>query len=242
MIPLVIVRPEPGAAATLQAARAMGLQASAHPIFRIEPVSWASVDPGTVDAVILGSANALRHAGSGLAALRGLPAYCVGRTTALAAKAAGLEVVRTGTGGLQQVLLALAPQHRRLLRLAGAARVPLSLPPGVSMETRIVYDAVATPLGSGLRRALERPAVVMLHSGEAASHFDRLCAADSVPRGQIQLAVIGPRVARMAGTGWAAVETAPQPSDAALLALAARMCQDPGSAPSTAPERPDAGR
>jgi len=242
VIPLVIVRPEPGATATLQAARAVGLAASAHPIFTIEPVSWRPVDPAEVDAVILGSANALRHAGPGLSALRGLPAYCVGRTTALAAKTAGLEVVRTGTGGLQQVLLALAPQHRRLLRLAGAAHVPLSLPPDVTMETRIVYDAVPTPLGTGLRRALADPAVVMLHSGEAARHFDELCAAGEVAREQIHLAVIGPRVARVAGTGWATVETAPQPSDAALLALAARMCQDPGSAPSTAPERPDAGR
>jgi len=30
----------------------------------------------------------------------------------------------------------------------------------------------------------------------------------------------------MAGTGWARIETADQPSDTALLALAREMCQD----------------
>ena len=242
MIPLVIVRPEPGAAATLQAARAMGLAAHSPPIFTIQPMPWSPVPRDEVDAVILGSANAVRHGGPALAELRGLPAYCVGRTTALAAKAAGLDVVRTGTGGLQQVLLLLDPQHRRLLRLAGAARVPLSLPPEVTMETRVVYDAVAMPLDQPLRRLLEHPAVVMLHSGEAASHFDALCADADVDRSRIKLAVIGPRVARLVGRGWEAVETAGQPSDAALLALAAQMCQDPAEANPGAHERPDAGR
>jgi uroporphyrinogen-III synthase len=242
VIPLVIVRPEPGAAATQQAAQAMGLQAHSHPIFTIQSMPWTPVPRDQVDAVILGSVNALRHGGEGLAALRGLPAYCVGRTTGVAAKAAGFDVVRTGTGGLQHVLALLAPEHRRLLRLAGASRVPLSLPPGVTMETRVVYDAVAMPLSEALRRLLEQPAVVMLHSGEAASHFDALCLDAAVERARIQLAVIGPRVAHLVGSGWGAVETAGQPSDAALLALAAQMCQDPAEANPVAPERPDAGR
>lgn len=242
MIPLVIVRPEPGAAATLQAARAMGLTAHAHPIFTIRPVPWTPVPRDQLDAVILGSANAVRHGGAGLTALQGLPAYCVGRTTALAAKEAGFDVVRTGAGGLQHVLALLAPEHRRLLRLAGASRVPLSLPAGTTMETRVVYEAVAMPLSETLRRLLEQPAVVMLHSGEAASHFGALCAGALATRAHIKLAVIGPRVSRLVGPGWAAVETAGQPSDAALLALAAQMCQDPAKATPVARERPDAGR
>lgn len=242
MIPLLIVRPEPGAKATLAAARTMGLKARAFPIFAIRAVPWQPVAREAVDAVILGSANALRHGGAHLNALAGLPAYCVGRTTASAAQAAGFDVVRTGTGGLQQVLQTLAPKHRRLLRLAGATHVPLSLPPGVTMESRTVYDAVAMPMSAGLKQALASPAVVMLHSGEAASHFYAICEAGDVERARLKLAVIGPRVARLAGRGWADLRTAGQPSDAALLALAAQMCQDPAEANPVAHERPDAGR
>jgi uroporphyrinogen-III synthase len=210
----------------------MGLQARAFPIFTIQAVPWTPVPRETVDAVILGSANAVRHGGAHLTALRGLPAYCVGQTTAKAAEVAGFEVVRVGSGGLQHVLTALAPEHRRLLRLSGVAHVPLSLPPGVTMETRTVYDAVAMPLSQNLKRALQGRAVVMLHSGEAASHFDAICADADVERSRIKLATIGPRVTRLVGPGWAEVRTAGQPADAALLALAAQMCQDP----------PDAGR
>jgi uroporphyrinogen-III synthase len=239
---LIIVRPEPGATATLLAARAAGLDAHAHPIFTVRPIPWTPVPRDEVDAVILGSANAIRHGGAALDDLRGLPAYCVGQATATAAQAAGFAVARIGTGGLQRVLNALEPEHRRLLRLAGVSRVPLVLPPEVTMETRGVYASVAMPMAKQLDRALERPAVVMLHSGEAAEHFAAICTGAGIDRAQIALAVIGPRVARLAGEGWAGLHIAGTPSDAALLALARQMCQDPPGAPKSPDERPDAGR
>lgn len=227
MTQLIIVRPEPGASATLLAARSFGLDAQAHPIFAVRPIPWTPVPRDEVDAVILGSANAIRHGGAALNELRGLPAYCVGQTTANAAQAAGFPVARIGTGGLQLVLNALAPEHPRLLRLAGVSRVPLALPPGVMMETRGVYASVPMPMGKRLAQALEQPAVVMLHSGDAAEHFAAICHDAAIERARIALAVIGSRVAHVAGEGWASVQTAELPSDAALLALARRMCQDP---------------
>lgn len=226
--PLLIVRPEPGAAATLKAAQELGLDAQAIPIFRIEPVAWEPVARETVDAVLLGSANAVRHAGAGLERLRGLPAYCVGQTTAAMAEAAGFTIAAVGTGGLQPVLGTLDPAHRRLLRLTGVTHLPLALPPGITVLTRTVYDARALPLADALRAALREPVVVMLHSGEAATHFAALCDDAGVERARIALATIGPRVTQCAGQGWSSVETAPQPSDAALLALAREMCQDAG--------------
>lgn len=226
MTQLIIVRPEPGATATLHAARSLGLEAQAYPIFAVRPIPWAPVAREEVDAVILGSANAIRHGGAALNDLRGLPGYCVGQTTADAAQAAGFPVARIGTGGLQHVLNAVAPEHRRLLRLAGVSRVPLTLPPGVTMETRAVYASVPMPMGTPLDQALKQPAVVMLHSGDAAEHFAAICNEAEVERPRIALAVIGPRVAQVAGEGWASVQTAELPSDAALLALARRMCQD----------------
>jgi uroporphyrinogen-III synthase len=231
MIPLVIVRPEPGATTTLMAARNQCLEAYAYPIFAVRPIPWVPIPRAEVDAVLLGSANALRHGGAALNDYRGLPAYCVGQATAVAAQAAGFPVARIGTGGLQQVLNAVAPEHARVLRLAGVARVPLQPPPGVTLETRTVYANVAMPMGKSLDRQLENPAVVLLHSGEAASHFDAICTAADIDRSHIRLAVIGPRVARLVGEGWARVECAELPNDAALLALASQICQDPGATP-----------
>lgn len=242
MIRLLVVRPEPGATATVTAARAMGLDVHPHPIFVVRPLPWMPVERDSVDALLLGSANAVRHGGAGLATYRGLPAYCVGQATASAAHSAGFIVAAVGTGGLQQVFPALAPEHRRLLRLAGEAHVPLMPPPDITMDTRVVYSSVAMPMGKRLDQALEEPAVVMLHSGEAASHFDAICNDAAVDRSRIALAVIGPRVAHVAGSGWSAVRIAPMPSDAALLALAREMCQDAAGAPQFPAERPDAGQ
>lgn len=236
------MRPQPGAAATAKAAAALGLDPLVHPIFAVRPVAWEPVPRDTVDAVLLGSANAVRHGGEALALLQGVPAYCVGQTTAEAAEAAGFAVARTGSGGLQSVLDALDPAHRRVLRLAGAARVPLTAPAGVTMTTRVVYASVPLPMSDALRRALAQACVVLLHSGEAARHFASLCEQVGVDRSCIALAVIGPRVAPLCGPGWHALEIAAPPSDAALLALAGQMCQDTVGLSHSSPERPDARR
>ncbi|CCA94137.1 uroporphyrinogen-III synthase [Novosphingobium sp. PP1Y] len=226
MTPLVIIRPEPGAGATKVAAHAMGLDARCYPLFAIRALEWESVPAREVDAILLGSANALRHGGAALETYRGLPAYAVGEKTADAARAAGLNIVATGKGGLQRVLPDLEPGHRRLLRLAGRERVELSLPPGVTMTTREVYASEPLPLPADLKRLLTAPCVVLLHSGEAAAHFAQCVEASGIDRGTVSLAAIGPRVAERAGDGWAALHSADEPSDAALLVLASQMCQD----------------
>lgn len=226
MKPVLVIRPEPGASATQRAGRAMGLDVRAFPLFEIRPLAWEPVPAGEVDALLLGSANALRHGGPGLAHYRGMPAYVVGRTTAAAAREAGLKVAATGEGGLQPVLDRLAPGHLRLLRLAGRERVDLSVPDGVTVTTRDVYASEPRPFPPELARLLAVPAVILLHSGEAAAHFAKACTESGVDRANLALAAIGPRVAARAGTGWADLRSAGEPSDAALLALASQMCQD----------------
>jgi uroporphyrinogen-III synthase len=228
-MPVLILRPEPGAAATLAAARAMGLAARAFPLFEVRAVCWAPVSRDHVDALLLGSANALRHGGKALATYSGLPVYAVGETTADAARGVGLKVIATGRGGLQNMLDALETTHRRLLRLAGRERVELAVPRGVEVVTREVYASEPLPLPPALAALLASPALVLLHSGEAAAHFARLCDEAGIDRARIRLAAIGPRVEARAGTGWADLRSAPTPDDTALLALALRMCQEAGS-------------
>lgn len=226
MIPLIVIRPQPGCDVTVAAARALGLDAHGFPLFAVRPLDWAPPAPDCFDALLIGSANALRHGGPALAAWRGKPAYAVGRTTADAARAAGLEVIATGHGGLQAMLVALGPGHRRLLRLAGRERVELTAPAGVTIEERVLYASEPQPLPPALSALLAEGAVVLLHSGEAARHFAALCAAHGLERARIALAAIGPRVAAAAGQGWAALRAAARPDDDALLALANEMCQE----------------
>jgi uroporphyrinogen-III synthase len=203
----------------------MRLDAHGFPLFEVRAVAWSPPAADTVDALLIGSANALRQGGDALARYRGMPAYAVGRTSADAARAAGLDVIASGEAGLQALLGDLRPEHRRLLRLAGEARTDLAPPRTVTIVERVVYASQPQPMPPALAELLRRPALVLLHSGEAARHFARLCDRHGIARTLLSLAAIGPRVAAAAGCGWRAVAAAARPDDTALLALARRMCQ-----------------
>src|SRR5687767_8581448 len=86
---LAILRPEPGASATVSRAAAIGLDAFAMPLFEIEPLAWEAPEPTAFDALLLTSANAVRCGGQALERLRGLPVHAVGEATAEAARRAG---------------------------------------------------------------------------------------------------------------------------------------------------------
>jgi uroporphyrinogen-III synthase len=229
-LPVILIRPEPGCTASVAAARAAGMPAEGWPLSAAQPLDWTGPDSAEADALLLGSANALRHAGPGLARYAALPAYAVGAATAAAARAAGLAVVAEGSGGLQGLLDALAPGHSRLLRLGGEERVALTPPPGVTLTERAVYRITHAPLPAALAERLAKGALVLLHSAEVARHFATEVDRAGLPRAAIALATIGPRVSAAAGSGWAALHAAPTPDDASLLALAAQLCQNPGQA------------
>lgn len=224
MTPLLVIRPQPGCAATLAAADELGLEAQGFPLFVVGPVAWKMSDQ-PVDALLVGSANAFRHGGVLLTALHDKPAYVVGPMTAAAAEAAGFSVAATGSGGLQNVLGAIQPGTTTLLRLCGDDRVALAPPAGVTIVERVVYRSDPVPMPDALVRQLASPAVVLLHSAESARHFATQCDARAIDRRHIALAAIGPRVAEAADGGWGLVAAAEQPDDTALLALARNLCQ-----------------
>jgi uroporphyrinogen-III synthase len=225
MTRLIIIRPQPGCDATLTVARDLRLDAYGFPLFEVAPVAWDAPDPVGVDALLIGSANAVRHAGEQLQQYAGKPAYAVGRATAEVAQQAGLAIAMVGSGGLQAVLNRIDPVHQRLLRLAGRERVDLSPPAGTEMAERVTYASQALAMPQELAAMLASPAVVMLHSAEAARHFAAECDRLAVERSHIALAAMGPRIANAAGAGWERLEIAAKPEDTALLALARIMCQ-----------------
>jgi uroporphyrinogen-III synthase len=220
---LVIVRPEPGASATAEAGRQLGLEPLAMPLFAIRPLDWEPPDPSRFDALLLTSANAVRHGVAGLERLRTLPAYCVGEATAQAARDFGLEVASIGSGRVDS-LLESVPGELRLLHLCGfhrrepkAARQAIEVLPVYSAE------AVAAPDAFG---QIE-DCVVALHSPRAAARVSELVDAQGLRRGRIALAAISAEAAEAAGSGWQRVECAAEPSDSALLAIAAELCKNP---------------
>ena len=101
----------------------------------------------------------------------------------------------------------------------------MRLPEKIRMETKIVYRAVPQSMTDDDIARLRTGGVVALHSGAAAERlqveFDR----HDMDRSQVDLAVIGPRVAEMAGEGWRSVEIADASGDSELLALARALCQ-----------------
>jgi uroporphyrinogen-III synthase len=225
MRPLLIVRPEPGNAQSLAAARAKRIDALGAPLFGIVAVPWAVPDPTGYAAILAGSANLFRLGGPGLAQLAALPVVAVGAQTGQVAREAGFAVARCGEGGLADMARALAPG--RYLRLAGADPAVLDdLPPGVIVETVTVYAAHALPLAAAAQDLLRRPSVVALHSGEAARHFAAECTRLGLARDHVALACLAPRIAALAGAGWQRVEISEQRSDQPLLALARQMCQN----------------
>jgi uroporphyrinogen-III synthase len=212
---VVVLRPEPGATATVERARKLGLDAVAMPLFEIEPVAWEPPDVSRFDGLLITSANAVQQAGKRLAQLRGLPVHAVGEATAEAALDAGLTVASTGTDGVDAVLASIN-SNLRLLHLCGEERRE----PAHSLQK---ITAVA------VYRSRERPApnigpvqdlVVLIHSPRAGARFAELVG----DRGSVAIAAISPAAAQAVGSGWETVEAAATPSDDALLALAERLC------------------
>ncbi len=224
--PIFAIRPEPGLSATVRRYRHAGLELIAEALFTVVQVEWQAGDPDEFDALIIGSANAIRHGGPQLERYRDKPVHAVGKSTANAAMKAGFSVKSMGNGGLQAVLDTLAGQSLRLLRLAGAERTVLSVPRGISVHEQAVYALAPVPISALLEKRLRCGGIVLLHSAAAARHFAAECSRLEIPRSQLAVAALGQRISNAAGAGWQAVRHCSQPSDAALLALAGNMCQE----------------
>lgn len=208
---MIVLRPEPGASASLAAARELGVEAEAIPLFVVEPVEWDPVDARRYVGIVATSANAFRHGGEALDMLRALPVHAVGEATAEAARAAGFTVASVGEGNRE----ALRLPPGRLLHLAGRDHLPIE----GDVTAVVVYNS----------RAIEPPppltgaggAVVAVHSPRAGRRLAEIAA----ERSRTAIAAISANAARACGDGWERIEIAERPSEEALLALAAELCQ-----------------
>ena len=213
MRPLVLLRPEPGGSSSAARAMAIGLDVRLVPLFTIVPLAWAAPDPAQFDALVLTSANALRHAGAELQKLKALPVHAVGEATAALARAAGFTVASVGAGGSGDMDL---PPGQRLLHLAGRNHGDTG-----AASVIPVYEARQIDRPAGLDAL--RDCVIAVHSPRAGLRLAELVA----DRSSIAIAAISAAAAEACGVGWERMEVAPKPADDQLLALAARLCESP---------------
>lgn len=220
---VLVLRPEPGASATAEKARRLGLEPVCAPLFSVRPVPWEAPDPAAFRAVLLTSANAARHAGPQLQPFLSLPCHSVGEATAEAAREAGFGEVRVGPADGAAALAGVSGE--RILHLCGRDLLPLERP-GVEVERRAVY--AADPVEALPREAvaaLERGALVLIHSPRAGALFARLSMDAGVARSSVPIAAISEAAAAAAGSGWRSARWAERPRDEALLELARQLCQ-----------------
>lgn len=220
--PVIIVRPEPGAAQTAARACALGLNPVLRPLFALTPVHWTAPDPNGFDGLLLTSANSVVYGGDALRNLTSLPVLAVGAATAQAAEDAGFSVAIAGEGAAQDIAdQAQRAGYQRLLRLVGASPAPAYLTDG-----QITVCQVYTATGLTPHIAPVGPAIVLLHSTKAAQRFAQVFAGN---RSETDVIAISAKVAVSAGVGWQSISVADRAGDDALLALAQNLCEQRAS-------------
>lgn len=226
MTSVLVLRPMPGAEETAARAARMGLNAVVTPLFVVHPVRWEAPAPEEMDAVMLTSANAPRHAGAGLGAFLHLPCFAVGEATAAEARHQGFGDVRPGAADASALAERMAGDGvGRVLHLCGRDHIALERA-GVAIVRRVVYAAEPIEqLPHAAIRTLASGAVALIHSPRAGATFGRLVDEAGLDRGAIRIAAISEAAAEAAGGGWRTKEAASEPRDEALLELAAKLCK-----------------
>lgn len=213
---LVLLRPEPGLAVSAERARRLGLDVIAAPLFRVEPVAWLPPDPSAYDALLLTSANAIRHGGAGLGHFGQMAVHVVGAATADAARRVGFTIASIGESGVERLLNDLAP-GLTLLHLAGAEAREVDANQRIDRLTVYRSTVIAQPALPPLDGH-----VIAVHSPRAGARLSEIAG----PARGAAIAAISAAAAQACGSGWASVDIAATPADASLLALAARLCQN----------------
>jgi uroporphyrinogen-III synthase len=195
---IAVLRPEPGNRVTAAAIEARGRSAIRMPLFEVRPVAWQVPDAEVFDALILTSANALRHGGAGLAAMHRLPVYAVGKTTAEAALRSGFAVHLVGEEGAASLIAgAEAAGVQRALHLAGRER---------TIEKGGIIAKVIATYASERRTPLEvarlAGSIALVQSTRSGAWLGELADAQRLDRSGIALIAVSAAAGAAAGTGW----------------------------------------
>ncbi len=230
---LLLTRPESEAKRTAAALRARGHDVVIAPLMHIEAVSDAPIGAGPWAAIMVTSANAATAiaAHESRKALSALSVFAVGQRSAQAMRAAGFSDVISADGNvsdLVRLVAARATPGAPLLYLAGADRAGNLAGDlqgrGFRVSTAVIYRAVAaTTLPAQAAEALDGAIDGVLHfsrrSAEAyvtASGNAGMLASALKPAHYCLSAHVAEPLAH---AGARNIRVAPQPTEAALIAL-----------------------
>jgi uroporphyrinogen-III synthase len=218
-----VLRPDPGAGATVAKALAAGFEARAYPLFETVALPWAGPEPHLVDAVMFTSANGARLGGTQLSRYTHLPAFAVGEATAAAVRQASFVSPESGEADVKSLVHRIAAcGHSNVLHISGRD-VRAFDPEGLRITSACVYAAVEQGDAEGLSGVLQPGMILLVHSPRAGARL-----ADLVPperRGNLHLVAISSAALAACGSSWATAHAAEKPRDDAMLALAAGLCE-----------------
>ncbi|MFD9898872.1 uroporphyrinogen-III synthase [Mesorhizobium sp. NPDC059025] len=230
---VLVTRPEPGAGRTAARLRERGFEPVVLPLSETRTLpAVLEISPETVSALLVTSANAVRHAPADLLAqLSNLPCHVVGPKTAGAARAAGLSVVETGSGDARQLAELIAPglAGKTVLYLCGRVR-------SAEFEAYLAGEAVKVlPVETYDTLPVDYPgkvaatqlagqpvAAVLLYSAKAARTYSTLVQRPELARyfEETRVLTLSARVAQAVSTGFPGrLAVATRPDEDALLAL-----------------------
>jgi uroporphyrinogen-III synthase len=231
---LLVTRPEPDAERTASALRQRGHVVVVAPLLRIEPLANAEIGTGPWAAILVTSANAATAivVHPRFAEIRELPVLAVGEHSAQAMRSAGFATVSSAGGGAAELMRLAAErlkQRMPLLYLAGADRSG-DIAAALGMQDFLVHTAAVYRAFAA--EVLPRAAINALAGGiGGVLHFSRRSAETYVntarAAGLEQQGVRRPahfclsaQVSEpLAEAGAPAIHVAPQPTEAALIAL-----------------------
>jgi uroporphyrinogen-III synthase len=231
---LLVTRPGPDAERTAAALRARGHVVLVAPLLRIEPLEHAEIGPGPFVALLVTSANAApaiaRH--ERFAQLRALPVFAVGDRSAEAMRAVGFADVTSAqgdVGDLAELAASRIKPSGSLLYLAGADRsgdlAGILSGRGLAVSRAVIYRAV--PAGALLPAAVSAMADgidgVLHFSRRSSEMYVNAARAGSLQDTAVKRLIhfcISVQVAEpLVEAGAADTRVAPEPTEAALLAL-----------------------
>lgn len=226
--PVIVTRAEPGASDTMARLEAMGLDAIGSPMLALVRRDAPLPDLSAIHHLVFTSANGVRFLAESTG-FRGAKAWCVGPSTAEAARQAGFRQVHEGAGDAQDLagdmIAALPAGSTGVLHVANEAAagelVARLRAAGIPAEFLALYETrPVEELTPAAEAALAGgPAFVLIHSAKGAGAFSN--AASRLDKAMI-IAISDAAARPLQGRDIAALHIATAPNEDALLAALAR--------------------